>query len=70
MKLGGNPFRTILHISFFEADFWGVADGRTSAYPRSGLLGGDPVGGVAPPPRNLGVDVDEYEVKFPGRLLC
>ena len=25
MKLGGNPFWTILHISFFEADFFGVA---------------------------------------------
>ena len=25
VKFGGNPFRTILHISFFEADFFGVA---------------------------------------------
>ena len=48
MKLGGNPFRTILHISFFEAHFFGGGgaetdprpDRRPSAYPRSGLLGG------------------------------
>ena len=39
MKLGGNPFRTILHISFFEADFFGVAVPRPDliTIPRSSL---------------------------------
>ena len=56
MKLGGNPFRKILHISFFEADFLGVAvprrADRPSAYPRSGLLGGGSGGVGAPLRRN------------------
>ena len=56
MKLGGNPFRTILNISFFEAHFLGVAGPKpirdwTAVHPRireAGCLGGVR-GGVAPP---------------------
>ena len=50
VKLGGNPFRTILHISFFEAHFFWVAVSRpirdrTAVRPRireAGCLGGGP----------------------------
>ena len=47
VKLGGHPFQTILHTSFFEADFLGVAvlrpnEDRTAVRPRireAGCLG-------------------------------
>ena len=45
VKLGGNPFRTILHISFSEADFFGWPSVRVSA---KGAAWGESGGGVVP----------------------
>ena len=50
VKLGENPFRTILHISFFEADFLGVAVPRPSIRVSAKRAAwGGVRGGVAPP---------------------